>query len=50
MNRCLKIAVVSMLVLTGAMGVKSALRDTGGPMPQLSDTGGPMPQVSSLVR
>ena len=49
MYRCIAVAVVSLVVLLGAMGIKTSLRDVGGPMPRLAaDVGGPMPRLTDV--
>jgi hypothetical protein len=48
MYRCTAVAMVSLVVLSGVVGIQtSSLRDAGGPMPRLVvDAGGPMPRLT----
>jgi hypothetical protein len=46
MKRSLAVVGVSFLLLTGAVGISTARRDAGGPMPTLADAGGPMPTLA----
>ena len=48
MKKCLEVAGVSLLLLTGIIGVRADFRDVGGPMPTLTDVGGPMPTLADV--